>query len=68
MEAALQMFLQGNSGIDLKVGGITERVNAGDERMRRMEEDKNRMHEETQLWKKKLDVLVNAGGRTDLAA
>ena len=30
------MILQGNARIELKIGGITVRVNAGDERMRRI--------------------------------
>ena len=57
VEAALQMILQGSARIELKIGGITERVNAGDERMRPIAQIDDR----TQLWKKKLDVLVNAG-------
>ena len=57
VEAALQIFLHGSASIELKIGGITERVNAGDERMRRIAQ----INERTQLWKKKLDVLVNAG-------
>ena len=57
VEAALQIFLHGSARIELKIGRTTERVNTGDERMRRIAQ----IDERTQLLKKKLDVLVNAG-------
>ena len=57
VEAALQIFLHGSPRIELKIGGITERVNAGDERMRRIAQ----IDERTQLLKKKLDVQDIAG-------
>ena len=57
LEAALQMIPHGSARIELKIGGITERVNAGDERMRRIAQ----IDERRQLLKKKLDEFVNAG-------
>ena len=57
LEAVLQMILQGSARVELKIGGITEHVNAGNERVRRIAQ----IDERPQFWKKKLDVLVNAG-------
>ena len=50
VEAALPMILQGSARIELKIGGITERVNAGIAQI----------DERTQLLKK-MDEHVNAG-------
>ena len=50
-----------------QVGGSTERVNAGDGRMRRMEEDIAQIDERTQLWKKTLDVQDCSDRREDTA-
>ena len=68
VEAALQMILQGSARVELKVGGITERVNTGDERMWRMEENIAQIDERTQLWKEKIGRARQCGKRADGAA
>ena len=62
LEAVLQMILQGSVRVELKIGGITECVNAGNERMRRIAQ----IDERPQLLKKKIGRARQCRKRADV--